>query len=92
MQVQTPIPIPDWLEAHKCLRTLCCCYRPEWFNYYEESLKTVTADQKQNLDIVTLMRRLRSHGFALSILLDETILKLVSTRSHQKALEEVDKN
>jgi len=44
----------------------------------------VDADLSSSLDLVNFLRRLRSHGFALSLLLDSSVLKLLSKRSVTK--------
>jgi len=42
---------------------------------------------EKQMDMVTLMRRLRAHGFALSMLFDKKTLKLISDKSVGKSCE-----
>ena len=44
---------------------------------------------RKSLDIVTLMRRLRLHGFVLALLLETPMLKFVSDITTSKPVKEV---
>lgn len=50
-------------------------------------LETVNADLFHNLDVVNLLARLRMHGFALALLLDNHTFKLISSKSKIKPLK-----
>jgi hypothetical protein len=48
---------------------LCCCSN-KTNKAYLETLVTVRKDIEHNLDIITVLRRLRAHGNCLNFLLD----------------------
>jgi len=50
-------------------------------------MNEVSQDMKFTLDTVTLMRRLRSYGFAISMLMTPAVLGMVSTRAKFKPLK-----
>jgi len=63
-------------------RALCgMCNRKKYWNTYMKTLKLVEDDMKVQMDMVQLIRRLRAHGFALSMLFDAKTLKLISNKS-----------
>jgi hypothetical protein len=53
-------------------RALCgMCDRKKYWNTYMKTLNKVENDMKKQMDIVQLIRRLRAHGFALSMLFEK---------------------
>jgi len=56
-------------------RALCgMCNRKKYWNTYMKTLSNVNTDMKKEMDIVVLVRRIRAHGFALSMLFDPKTL------------------
>ena len=49
----------------------------------------VDADLKFNMDLIQFMRRIRMHGFALTVLLDKPFRMFTAKRSKRKALETI---
>ena len=47
-----------------------CKNKKSQIKKYRQDLDTVKADLSHNLDLVNLLSRLRMHGFALALLLD----------------------
>jgi len=84
----TPIPVIPHLDWHKLvslfLRGRC---RRQWYTDYKKNMNAVGQDMKATLDTVTLMRRLRSYGFAISMLMTSTVLTVVSERAKFKPLK-----
>lgn len=70
-------------------RALCgMCDRKRYWNTYKSTLEKVGDDMKKQMDIVKLIRRLRAHGFALSMLFEKNTLSLISKKSKGKPFEE----
>lgn len=67
--------------------TIGICFAKNYWNTYIGSLKKVEDDMEKQMDMVTLMRRLRAHGFALSMLFDKKTLKMISDKSVGKPCE-----
>jgi hypothetical protein len=57
---------------------LVCCCRAPWYVKYQEALDTVDIDLHRNLDILNMLRRMKMHGLALSVLLDNPSRKFIS--------------
>jgi len=69
-------------------RALCgMCDRKRYWNTYMKTLSRVDADMNKQMDIVTLIRRLRAHGFALSMMFEKETLKSISKKSKGKPFE-----
>jgi hypothetical protein len=49
------------------------------FDDYHENLKKIDFDLKNNLDIVSVIRRLKFHGFAINFLMNKNSKKLTKT-------------
>ena len=47
----------------------CYCCKKVCFKKYNKAIEKVEADVLQNLNIVTVLRRLRMHGFAIESLI-----------------------
>jgi len=60
------------------------CNRKKYWNTYIKTLNNVNDDMKKEMDIVTLVRRIRAHGFALSMLFDPKTLKMISNKASRK--------
>lgn len=58
----------DWIQLYNLI--ICCCKR-NWYVDYQNALKTVNHDVDRNLDIITILRRLRMHGMALTLTNDK---------------------
>jgi len=72
-------------------RALCgMCCRGRYWNTYMATLASVEDDMKEQMDMVQLIRRIRAHGFALSMLFDSKTLKLISAKSKGKPCEPAD--
>ena len=54
----------------------------------KETHKFVNADLYHNLDVANLLARLRMHGFALALLLDQQTFKLLSSKAKIKPLKD----
>ena len=85
-----PISIPrclDWIQVY---HAIACCFRPSKnFTKYKEALDTVDLDLQRNLDILNMLRRMKMHGLALSVLLDNPSRRFISNHSFDKPLEYV---
>ena len=70
------IPLDKFIDIHKFMNIFCCCHfkKVNWYKDYENALKIVRNDISANLNIVAWNRRIRSHGFALSMLHDNATL------------------
>ena len=69
-------------------RALCgMCNRKKYWNTYMATLKKVEDDMKTQMDMVQLIRRLRAHGFALSMMFDQKTLGMISQKSKGKPCE-----
>ena len=66
--------------------------KEKWFVKYKDALDTVDTDLQRNLDILTLLRRLKMHGLALSVLLDNPSRRFISNQSFTKPLDYVREN
>jgi len=63
-------------------RALCgMCSRKKYWNTYMATLNRVENDMAKQMDIVKLIRRLRAHGFALSMFMEAETLKAISKKS-----------
>ena len=51
-----------------------------------QTLKHVEYDVNNSIDVVTLLRRLRMHGFALSLLLDVPVLRIIGEKSKRSPM------
>jgi len=69
---EMPLSIPPYFEWQMIYNQIfrCAC-KTRWYTNYHDSLETVKTDLNRNLDILTLLRRLKMHGLALSVLLDK---------------------
>jgi len=81
------IPIPTYLELRYCYYRICCCFRKEKFTRYWNTLAVVDSDLSENMDLVNTLRRIRMHGFALTVMLNKNYRNFTATRSKRKALE-----
>lgn len=52
-------------------------------------MNEVDADLSKNMDLVNFMRRMRMHGFALTVMLDKSSRMFIAERSKRKALESI---
>jgi hypothetical protein len=57
------------------------------FNRYSKKLKIVQSDVAANLDVVSLMRRLRAHGECLTYLLDKPVRDSIYTGTASRPLD-----
>lgn len=72
---------------HKTLLKLFgSCRKNYWVKDYQNMLGLVKTDIGFQLDIVTQLRRLRAHGFALSMLMDKGTINICSDKSRTKPL------
>lgn len=63
-------------------RALCgMCNRKKYWNTYKNTLDKVEKDMERQMDIVQLIRRLRAHGFALSMMYEKNTLRAISKKS-----------
>jgi hypothetical protein len=63
-------------------RALCgMCNRKKYWNAYKGTLDKVEKDMKRQMDIVQLIRRLRAHGFALSMMYEKETLRAISKKA-----------
>ena len=69
---------------------VCCCKRNKYVDYYD-ALKVVNHDVDRNLDIITLLRRLRMHGMALSLSNDKATKLFIANQSKDKHISTVTK-
>jgi hypothetical protein len=84
------VPINAYYDWHDFFFSyIACCFKPAWYNEYFDTLTTVDTDIDRTLDIVTLLRRLRMHGIALSMLTNHTERNLIALRSTNKPIENV---
>ena len=90
---KTNLVISRWLSIETILYFLPsfgikkCKNKKAQINKHKLALNTVTADLYHNLDIVNLMARLRMHGFALALLLDQQSFNLISSKAKTKPLK-----
>lgn len=81
------IPLFGYLDLQRVRYWLRSCLgKRSWYIDYDKALNDVGTDMKSSLDVVTLMRRLRSHGLGLSMLMPPIALKMVSIRANHKPL------
>jgi hypothetical protein len=72
------IEIPEYQDCRRLGGLLNCCCPSKKRLAYEKTLDFVKADIEKNLDLLTVMRRLRSHGTALNFLLDGKLCNLIT--------------
>jgi len=85
------IPLVDHYIFHRILLRLTgCCRKRYWASDYELMLNKVKADASFQLDIVRNLRRIRAHGFGISMLLDKGILAIASSQAKEKPVALVD--
>jgi len=58
------------------------------YQEYEKTMKIVKADINYTLDLVNIVRRLRLHGFALSVLLPPAAVNTISKQCDKSTLED----
>ena len=58
----------DWTTF--LFREVCCWCQPRWYKDYNKGLAAANKDFTANMNIVTVLRRMRMHGFALTSMLD----------------------
>jgi len=76
----TEIPLVSHYIFHRILLKLTgFCRKRYWASDYQLMLNKVKADASFQLDIVTNFRRIRAHGFGISMLLDKGILAIASS-------------
>ena len=85
---QEDIPIPASLDWHQFVNSVVipCCKRP-WYKSYKRTLKKVTKDVDRQLDLVSVVRRLRMHGLALTALLNAAQRTFSSHIAQKKAVD-----
>jgi hypothetical protein len=83
------IPIPEYLELKFILFKCCFCFRSAKFKHYMETMDEVGEDLQTHMDLITFMRRIRMHGFALTVMLNKTYRIFTASRSKRKALESI---
>jgi hypothetical protein len=63
---------PTYLECKYIFYRCCCCFRKKFkFERYWNTLERVDRDLSTSMDLVTFMRRISMHGFALTIMLQK---------------------
>ena len=68
-------------------------FRKTRYGEYHSSLRKINYDLKNNLDIVSILRRLKFHGFAISYLTkDVNARKTLKTLSKNKPVKYIDMN
>ena len=81
--------VPRCLDWSLLAQRICQCFAQTWLKKYKETLETVELDLQRNLDILNMLRRMKMHGFALSVLLDQPSRRFISNASMDKPLEYV---
>ena len=81
----------------KTLQWFCnCCYQNKRQKAYFETLKAVENDVQHRLDILAILRRLRSHGNCINFLLDaktrNECTKIAGTRTPIETIEDTINN
>lgn len=72
-------------------RALCGVFcRKQWWDTYKKTLDKVDDDMTKQMDIIQLIRRLRAHGFALSMMYEKSTLHKISQKSKGKPFESED--
>jgi hypothetical protein len=85
----TAIPLVPNYIFHRIILLLTGCCRKEryWAHDYQDMLDRVKKDAGVQLDIVTNLRRIRAHGFGLSMLLDKGILSIGAGKAKVKTID-----
>lgn len=79
----------NWMGMRRLWYRCMCgiCNHKKYWRTYRDTLNKVEADMRKQMDIVKLIRRLRAHGFALSMMYEKETLKLISKKSKGKPFE-----
>jgi hypothetical protein len=83
------IPIPSYLDWNQLWFSVISCCPAKWYVDYKDALNVVHYDLEKSLDILTMLRRLRMHGMALSMLVEKETKILIAERSRDKPLNYV---
>ena len=78
---EEPIKAKNCLDFKKMFYLICCCCKTKKYREYNDALNKIDGDIDSSLDLLNMLRRLRSHGFALSLLLNSGTIRLISRRA-----------
>lgn len=68
---EEPVALQKYMDLRKFIFFCCPCKKkPGWYTDYLKELGEIHEDVNDSLDLITLLRRLRAHGFILSALMD----------------------
>jgi hypothetical protein len=76
--IEDKVPIEPLLDFKVLCRRIICCWKKSQRQLdYDAVMENINADLVNSLDVANMLRRFRSHGFALSLLLDSKVIKLI---------------
>ena len=76
-EIEVPIKREPFFHLYSFLTMLGCkiCYRNSRKKKHEAALKKVKHDLEDNLNIMTILRRLRMHGYVIDFLAKRKVVK-----------------
>jgi hypothetical protein len=93
-KVEEPVMFLDKMGFRRLwYRAMCgMCCRDRYWNTYKKTLDDVNSDMKKEMDIVTLMRRVRALNLGMSILFEEKTLHMISAKGARKPSKPLDES